>query len=130
MPDYRRYLLEQGTGVDLHGKDETKAAQRAVKDAISHSSMIGLGSLFNIGSFEELEEALMVDVTIATPNPDTVDGEAVLSILPEGNRRINIVKGGLLWPSEDIEPEAKSHDVVMANAVIVVLVDLEKVERK
>ncbi len=130
MPDYRRYLLEQGTGVDLHGKDETKAAQRAVKDAISHSSMIGLGSLFKIGSFEELEEALMVDVTIATPNPDTVDGEAVLSILPEGHRRIKIVKGGLLWPPEDIEPEAKSHDVVMANAVIVVLLDLEKVERK
>lgn len=130
MPDYRRYLLEQGTGVDLHGKDETKAAQRAVKDAISHSSMIGLSSLFKIGSFEELEEAIMVDVTIATPNPDTVDGEAVLSILPEGNRRINIVKGGLLWPSKDIEPEAKSHDIVMANAVIVVLVDLEKVERK
>jgi uncharacterized protein (TIGR02058 family) len=130
MPDYRRYLLEQGTGVDLHGKDETKAAQRAVKDAISHSSMIGLSSLFKIGSFEELEEALMVDVTIATPNPDTVDGGAVLSILPEGNRRINIVKGGLLWPPEGIEPEAKSHDVVMANAVLVVLVDMEKVEQK
>ncbi len=130
MPDYRRYLLEQGTGVDLHGKDETKAAQRAVKDAISHSSMIGLSSLFKIGSFEELEEALMVDVTIATPNPDAVDGGAVLSILPEGNRRINIVKGGLLWPPEDIEPEAKSHDVVMANAVLVVLVDMEKVKQK
>ena len=44
--DYRRYLLEVGTGIDLHGRDETKAAQRAVKDAISHSSMVGLGSRF------------------------------------------------------------------------------------
>ena len=31
IPDYRKYLLENGTGVDLHGKNETKAAQRAVK---------------------------------------------------------------------------------------------------
>jgi uncharacterized protein (TIGR02058 family) len=130
MPDYRRYLLEQGTGVDLHGKDETKAAQKAVKDAISHSSMIGLGGLFKIGSFKELEEALMVDVTIATPNPETVDGEAVLSILPEGKRRINVIKGGMMWPPEDIDSEAKSHEVVMVNAIIVVLIDVDKVERK
>ena len=130
MPDYRRYLLENGTGVDLHGKDETKAAQKAVKDAISHSSMIGLGSLFKIGSFEELEEALMVDVTIATPNPETVDGEAVLSVLPEGKRRINIIKGGMMWPPESLDPAAKSHEVVMVNAIIVVLIDVERVERK
>jgi uncharacterized protein (TIGR02058 family) len=130
LPDYRKYLMEQGTGVDLHGKDETKAAQKAVKDAISHSSMIGLGSLFKIGSFKELEEAIMVDVTIATPNPDKMDGEAVLSVLPEGARRINIIKGGMFWPPEDINPDAKSHEVVMANAVIIVLVDVEKVERR
>jgi uncharacterized protein (TIGR02058 family) len=130
MPDYRRYLLENGTGVDLHGKDETKAAQKAVKDAISHSSMIGLGGLFKIGSFKELEEAIMVDVTIATPNPDKVDGEAVLSILPEGKRRINIIQGGMMWPPENIDPAAKSHEVVMVNAIIVVLIDVEQVERK
>ena len=130
MPDYRRYLLENGTGVDLHGKDETKAAQRAVKDAISHSSMIGLGSLFKIGSFEELEDALMVDVTIAAPNPEKVDGEAVLSVLPEGKRRINIIKGGMIWPPESLDPAAKSHEVVMVNAIIVVLIDVDRVERK
>ena len=130
MPDYRKYLLENGTGVDLHGTDETKAAQRAVKDAISHSSMIGLGSLFKIDSFEELEDALMVDVTIATPNPDSVDGEAVLGVLPEGKRRINVVKGGMMWPAEDTEEDVKSHSVVMVNAIIVVLIDVEKVERK
>ena len=130
MTDYRRYLLENGTGVDLHGKDETKAAQRAVKDAISHSSMIGLGALFKIDSFAELEGALMVDVTIATPNPDSVDGDAVLGVLPEGKRRVNIIKGGMMWPAEDTEEDSKSHDVVMVNAIIVVLIDVDKVERK
>ncbi len=130
MPDYRRYLLENGTGVDLHGKDETKDAQRAVKDAISHSSMIGLGALFKLRSFAELEDALMVDVTIAATNPDSVDEEAVLGVLPEGKRRINIIKGGMIWPAEDTEEDAKSHDVVMVNAIIVVLIDVDKVERK
>jgi len=130
MTDYRRYLLENGTGVDLHGKDETKAAQRAVRDAISHSSMIGLGALFKIDSFAELEGALMVDVTIATPNPDSVDGDAVLGVLPEGKRRVNIIKGGMMWPAEDTEEDSKSHDVVMVNAIIVVLIDVDKVERK
>ncbi|MBC8462876.1 Lin0512 family protein [Candidatus Bathyarchaeota archaeon] len=130
MPDYRKYLLENGTGVDLHGKDETKAAQKAVKDAISHSSMIGLGVLFKIDSFAELEDALMVDVTIAAPNPDSVDGEAVLGVLPEGKRRINIIKGGMMWPAEDTKEDTKSHTVVMVNAIIIVLIDVAKVEMK
>ena len=94
--DYRPYLVEVGTGIDLHGRDETKAAQRAVKDAISHSSMVGLSQLFKVKSFAELEEALMVDVTIATPNPEKVDGEAVLNILPEGKRRITVIEGAWL----------------------------------
>ena len=128
--DYRKYILELGTGVDLHGEDETKAAQRAVKDAISHSSMVGLGQLFKIGSFKEMSDALMVDVTVATPNPGKIDGDAVLGILPEGNRRINVVKGGMRWPAESTADEARSHGIVMANAVIMVLVDADKLERK
>ena len=128
--DYRRYLVEVGTGVDLHGLDETKAAQRAVKDAISHSSMVGLGSLFWFEKFSEMEDALMVDVTVAAPNPEKVDGEAVLSILPEGRRRIKVVKGGLIFPTEDTAAEARTHGIVMANACIVVLVDVDKAKRK
>jgi uncharacterized protein (TIGR02058 family) len=128
--DYRRYLVEIGTGVDLHGEDETKSSQKAVKDAISHSSMVGLSQLFDIKSFKELEEALMVDVTVATPNPEKVDGDAVLSILPEGKRRINIVRGGVRFPYDSTKVEAKTHPIVMSNAVIVVLVDVDKVKRK
>jgi uncharacterized protein (TIGR02058 family) len=128
--DYRRYLVEIGTGVDLHGEDATKAAQRAVKDAISHSSMVGLGQLFKIKSFSEIEDALMVDVTIAAPDPSKVDGEAVLSTLPEGKRRISVVKGGFKFPAESTKEEAKTHPILMINAVIVVLVDVDKVPRK
>jgi uncharacterized protein (TIGR02058 family) len=128
--DYRRYLVEAGTGIDLHGEDVTKAAQRAVKDAISHSSMVGLGQLFRIESFSEMEEALMVDVTIAAPDPEKVDGEAVLSTLPEGKRRINVVKGGIKFPVDSTMEEARTHPIVIVNAVIVVLVDVDRVPRR
>ena len=128
--DYRKYVLEVGTGIDLHGEDETKAAQRAVKDAISHSSMVGLGQLFKIGSFKEMSDALMVDVTIATPNPEKVDGDAVLSVLPEGERRIDIVEGGMSWPVATTVEEARAHGSIMSNAVIMVLVDADRLERK
>jgi uncharacterized protein (TIGR02058 family) len=128
--DYRRYIIEVGTGIDLHGADETKAAMRAVKDAISHCSMIGLGQLFKFTNFSELEEALMVDVTIAAPNPETVDGDSVLEVLPEGRRRINVIKGGIKFPDDSTEEDAKTHSIVMVNAVIVVLIDVDKVERR
>jgi uncharacterized protein (TIGR02058 family) len=128
--DYRRYIVEVGTGIDLHGEDETKAAQRAVKDAISHCSMVGLGQLFKVGSFSELEEAIMVDVTVATPNPERIDEEAVLGILPEGKRRLTAVKGGMRFPTESTAEVSRTHGIVMVNAVIVVLVDVDRLERK
>ena len=34
-----RCFTEMGMGVDVHGKDATKAAKRAVSDAIRHSSV-------------------------------------------------------------------------------------------
>ena len=41
----KRVILEMGTGNDLHGGDYTKAALRAVQDAIHHSSLTMLRSL-------------------------------------------------------------------------------------
>ena len=128
--NYQKYILELGTGVDLHGGDETKAASKAVKDAVSHSSMVGIGSLFKLKNFKQMSDALMVDVTIATPNPEKVDREAVLKTLPEGNRRINVIKGGMQWPDPSTNSDSRSHGIVMTNAVIMVLIDVDKLERK
>jgi len=41
-----RCLTEMGMGVDVHGRDYTQAACRAVSDAIRHSS-IGFFRLLN-----------------------------------------------------------------------------------
>ena len=39
MPTATPVVLEFGMGVDVHGEDGTKAACRAVSDAIRHSSL-------------------------------------------------------------------------------------------
>ena len=41
----KRVILELGTGNDLHGGDYTKAALRAVQDALHHSSLAMLRTL-------------------------------------------------------------------------------------
>lgn len=127
--NYKRYLLEVGSGIDLHGEDVTKAAQKAIRDAITHASMIGLGQLFRFKGFEELNEALMVDVTIATPYPEKIDREEVLKVLPEGKRRLTVVEGGMRFPTHASKEFGDIHGVVVVNAVLVVMVDVDRVER-
>ena len=41
----KRIILEMGTGNDLYGEDYTKAACRAVDDALHHSSLTLFRSL-------------------------------------------------------------------------------------
>ena len=67
----KRVILEMGTGNDLHGGDYTKAAVRAVQDAIHHSSLTLIRTL-GLDS-----RAMQVEVTIGVQQPDKVDAEMV-----------------------------------------------------
>jgi uncharacterized protein (TIGR02058 family) len=90
-----RVILEMGSGTDLHGGDYTKAAVRAVADAVHHSSLSFLRSL-------GLDAANMeVAVTIGAGRPDRVDRAAVAAALPHGRVTVTVVKGGLDVPGED-----------------------------
>ena len=42
---YKRVILEMGAGNDLHGGDYTKAALRAVQDALHHYSLSFISAL-------------------------------------------------------------------------------------
>ena len=68
-------------------------------------------------------------VAVAAPNPDKIDGDAVLSVLPEGRRRINVVEGGVRFPVPTTAEEAKTHTIIVVIAIIVVLVDVDKLDR-
>jgi uncharacterized protein (TIGR02058 family) len=96
-------VLEFGMGVDLHGKDATKAARRAVFDATRHSSLPLLRLIRDNGG------QMLVDVTIGIPDPSQVDVEAVKSELPHGEVTVRTVPGGLSVPE---------HDTLMAVALI------------
>ena len=113
----RRVILEMGTGNDLHGGDYTKAAVRAVRDAIHHSSLplirtLGLDA-----------RAMQVEVTIGVQRPEKVDAAAVKTALPHGEVVVKVVKGGLDVPDEEAGDVA-----VIASAAVSVRLDLPQVK--
>ena len=89
------YVLEFGMGVDLHGGDSTKAASRAVFDALRHSSLPLLAEI------ESRRGEMLVDVTVAVPNPGSVDTDVVKRELPHGVVTVTAVEGGLQVPGRD-----------------------------
>jgi uncharacterized protein (TIGR02058 family) len=105
-------LLETGMGVDLHGGDATKAARRAVEDAVRRVSLLFLRTLSR-----ERRVRVTVDVTVGVPNPESVDREAVASVLPVGKVTVRCERGGLSIQLDDGE------EVLMAVAAVVVRID-------
>jgi uncharacterized protein (TIGR02058 family) len=99
-------------GVDVHGKDATKAAKRAVSDAIRHSSV---GFFRMVG---KTPHDMFVEVTIGVPNPESVDTSAVAKELPYGTVTVTAVKGGL-----EIPAESGGDSILIANAGVVVSLD-------
>ena len=108
-----RIILEMGAGNDLHGGDYTKAAKRAVDDALHHSS---LTFIRNLGIDKS---KLMVDVTIGVQKPEAVDTDAVATRLPVGQINVRAVKGGLDVPDDDTDDTA-----VIASAAIEVSIEV------
>lgn len=109
----KRLFLEIGTGNDLHGGDYTKAAIRAVEDAIHHSSLSLLHTL-------KLDpQKLEVDVLIGVQQPEKINPAAVKKALPHGQISVSAVKGGL-----DIRGDQPNDIAVIASAAISVRYDL------
>ena len=88
-------VLEFGMGVDVHGEDCTKAACRAVSDAIRHSSLPLLQEVRARGG------RMLVDVTVGVPDPASVNVDVVRRELPHGEVRVHPVPGGLRVPGAD-----------------------------
>jgi uncharacterized protein (TIGR02058 family) len=108
-----RVILELGSGNDLHGSDYTKAALRAVQDALHHSSLSFIRSL-------KIDKTkLDVEVTIGVQRPEQVDLDKVKSSLPIGNITVKAVKGGLDGP----DPE-NNDPAVIASAAIAVRIEM------
>ena len=109
----KRVILEMGAGNDLHGGDYTKAACRAVQDALHHSSLTMIRTL-DVSTVD-----MYVDVTMGVQQPDMVDKAVVQAVLPYGTISVDVVMGGL-----DVPDEVLGDVAVIASAALVVRLDL------
>lgn len=109
----KRMVLEIGMGTDIRGTDYTKAAVRALRDALWHNSL-------NIAAALGMDtDSMQVEVLIGVPKPDQVDHAAVLAILPHGTGTVTVVEGGL-----EIMNDAGTGSTVIANAAAIVRLDI------
>ena len=74
----KRVALEIGMGTDIRGGDYTKAAVRALRDALWHNSLTVATAL------GKSSDDMVVEVLIGVPRPDQVDTAEVLAVLPHG----------------------------------------------
>ena len=91
----KRIILECGTGNDLYGEDYTKAACRAVQDALHHSSL----QLFRTLGLER--DAMQVEIVVGVQRPERVDAERVAAQVPYGTVTVRSELGGLDVPDAD-----------------------------
>jgi uncharacterized protein (TIGR02058 family) len=109
----KRMVLQIGMGTDIRGRDYTKAAVRALRDALWHNSLSVANAL------GQDTDAMRVEVTIGVPHPERVDNEAVLAVLPHGTGTVTVVEGGL-----EIANDEGTNATIVANAAAVVRLDL------
>ncbi len=116
----KRIILECGTGNDLHGGDYTKAACRAVQDALHHSSL----ALFKTLGLDR--DAMRVEVTIGVQVPDAVDTQRVAAEIPYGEVIVSARVGGLdvLDDTRPARADGSLERAVIATAAVAAHVDL------
>ncbi len=109
----KRMVVEFGMGTDIRGADYTKAAVRALRDALWHNSL-------NIAAAVGLPvDAMVVEVVIGVPKPEQVDKAQVLAVLPHGSGSVQVVEGGL-----EIMNDEGTASTVMAHAAAIVHLDI------
>jgi uncharacterized protein (TIGR02058 family) len=109
----KRMVLELGMGTDIRGADPTKAAVRALRDALWHNSL-------SIADAVGLPvDAMRVEVRIGVPHPERVDKAAVLAVLPHGSGTVTVVAGGLEIPND-----AGTDSMILAHAAAIVRLDV------
>lgn len=103
----KRIIIEMGMGNNLHRQDYQKAAERAIGDALRHSTL----SIF--GSIDLPSTEMRVQVTIGVQKPDKIDTDTLAALLPRGNATVTAVFGG-----QDVTNPESGETHVIATAAI------------
>ena len=109
----KRMAIEIGMGTDIRGADYTKAAVRALRDALWHNSL-------NVAdAVGKPTDSMVVEVLIGVPKPELVDKAEVLKVLPHGTGTVKVFEGGL-----EIFNDAGTGSTVLAHAAAIVRLDI------
>lgn len=117
-----RYIIEFGLGLDFHGQDVTKAAQKAVKDAISKSCLCGLSEVLQLN---DLDQEVLIKVTVAVSRPAELDVQEIAKCLPIGKVTVQGVQGGMTMPGLYL-PRFGDDDDSIEVAVAAIEVEIQK----
>lgn len=118
---YKRFIVELGTGSDLHGMDVTKAGKKAVKDAISHGCLCGITEALGI---QDPAGRVKILMQIAAPYPERVDPEEIASMIPFGQVEVDVMHGGMTAKGLAIPALGEGDTIVVVNAALTVYVDI------
>ena len=103
----QRFIIEMGMGNDQYGQDYTKAAARAIEDAIRHSAF----PMFEATGISH--DQMRVQVTIGVQDPTSVDCDALTAKLPRGRADVTATFGGL-----DVTNPDNGNVIVIATAAV------------
>jgi uncharacterized protein (TIGR02058 family) len=109
----KRMVLEIGMGTDIRGADSTKAAVRALRDALWHNSL-GVANALGLDT-----DSMRIEVIIGVPRPENVDKQQVLAVLPHGTGTVTVIDGGLEIPNDE-----GTNSTLIASAAAVVWLDV------
>ena len=106
MPRHRM-VMELGMGTDIRGQDYTKAAVRALENALRQNSLT-VARAFGVEP-----EDMQVTAVIGVQQPDMVDADRVAQVFPYGKPTVQLEFGGMDTPKDDGTP-----GTIMANAAV------------
>src|SRR5690625_4864570 len=85
-------FIQTGTGIDVHGQNITKAASRAVKDAIHYNSMPGVRDQLLDGDINKMNTT----VKLAVPkDSEQFNKEDKNNLIPYGEVIVVVMTGGM-----------------------------------
>jgi len=103
-------FIETGMGIDVHGQNVTKAAIRAVQNAIHFNSMPGIRTVLPENKLENMK----VNVKLAVPgDKELLEIEAVKAVLPYGEVTVHVQDGGMLTTSGIVLPDKEDKNDLM-----------------
>jgi len=109
----KRMVLQMGQGTDIRGADSTKAAERAVRDALWRN-FLRIADVLG-----QPRENMDIQVLIGAPRPESIDKAVVAAVFPYGKIEVVCHDGGL----EMANPEG-TDTTLLAHAAVVVRMEV------